>query len=140
MDYRIEECTKEDFELIDDGIIEYNRTKVPFTQEPAFIPINRVVKNNDGEVLAGITSLLYCWSCLYIDVLWVKESYRKCGLGSVLLKEVEGIAKDKGCHLIHLDTFDFQAKDFYLKHGFEVFGVLDDCPPEHKRYYLKKSL
>lgn len=140
MDYRIEECTKDDFPLIDDGIIEYNRTKVPFTQEPAFIPINRVVKNTEGEVLAGINSLLYCWNCLYIDVLWVKEGYRKCGFGSVLLKEIESIAKDKGCHLIHLDTFDFQAKDFYLKHGFEVFGVLDDCPREHKRYYLKKRL
>ena len=42
--------------------------------------------------------------------------------------------------LIHLDTFDFQAKDFYLKHGYEVFGVLDDCPKGHKRYYMKKVL
>ncbi|WP_202127900.1 hypothetical protein [Clostridium sp. C2-6-12] len=41
-------------------------------------------------------------------------------------------------NLLHLDTFDFQAKDFYLKHGYEVFGVLDDCPMEHKRYYMKR--
>ena len=42
--------------------------------------------------------------------------------------------------LIHLDTCDFQSKDFYLKQGYEIFGVLDNCPKGHKRYYLKKML
>lgn len=48
--------------------------------------------------------------------------------------------KEKGGKLVHLDTFDFQAKDFYLKNGYEVFGVLEDCPKGHKRYYLKKNI
>ncbi|GKU25216.1 GNAT family N-acetyltransferase [Clostridium folliculivorans] len=139
-DYVIEESTREQCGLVDDGIVEYNNSKVVFTQEPSFIPINRVIKASNGEVMAGINSVLYCWNCLYVDVLWVKAEYRKEGYGSVLLKEVENIAKEKGCKLSHLDTFDFQAKDFYLKHGYEVFGVLDDCPVEHKRYYLKKNL
>lgn len=45
-----------------------------------------------------------------------------------------------GCYLVHLDTFDFQAKDFYLKHGYEIFGVLADCPKEHNRYFMKKNI
>jgi GNAT superfamily N-acetyltransferase len=138
--YIIEESTREEYGLVDNGIVEYNLSKVPFTQEPSFIPINRVIKGSSGELLAGINSLLYCWNCLYIDILWVKEEYRKEGYGSVLLNEVEKIAKAKGCNLIHLDTFDFQAKDFYLKYGYEVFGVLDDCPMDHKRYYMKKNI
>jgi GNAT superfamily N-acetyltransferase len=136
--YVIEESTREEYGLVDNGIVEYNLSKVPFTQEPSFISINRVIKGLNGEVLAGINIQLYCWNCLYVDVLWVKEEYRKEGYGSILLNEVEKIAKDKGCNLIHLDTFDFQAKDFYLKHGYEIFGVLDDCPMEHKRYYMKR--
>jgi ADP-ribose pyrophosphatase YjhB (NUDIX family) len=39
-----------------------------------------------------------------------------------------------------LDTFDFQAKDFYLKHGYDIFGVLGNCPPGHERYYMRKNL
>ncbi|WP_423236642.1 hypothetical protein [Clostridium chromiireducens] len=39
------------------------------------------------------------------------------------------------CHLAHL-----QAKDFYLKNGYEVFGELDNVPLGHKRYYMKKIL
>ncbi|EPS52323.1 acetyltransferase [Clostridium botulinum A1 str. CFSAN002368] len=83
---------------------------------------------------------MYCWNCIYIDVLWIKEEYRKDGLGTKLLKEVEKIAKEKDCHLIHLDTFDFQAKDFYIKHGYEIFGILDQCPENHKRYFMKKYI
>jgi GNAT superfamily N-acetyltransferase len=136
----IEESKREDLEIVDNGIVEYNYSKVPFTQEPSFLPINRIIKGSDGDTIAGINSILYCWNCLYIDVLWVKEDFRKHGYGSTLLNEVEKVAKEKGCKLIHLDTFDFQSKDFYLKHGYEIFGVLDDCPSEHKRYYMKKNI
>ena len=131
--YIIEQSTRDEYDFIDNGIVEYNQSKVPFTQEPSFIPINRVIKDAKGEVLAGINSQLYCWNCLYIDVLWVKEAHRKEGYGSVLLREVEQIAKEKGCNLVHLDTFDFQAKEFYLKQGYEIFGILEDCPIHHKR-------
>ncbi len=57
---------------------------------------------------------MYCWNCIYIDVLWIKEEYRKDGLGTKLLKEVEKIAKEKDCHLIHLDTLIFKQRIFTL--------------------------
>jgi GNAT superfamily N-acetyltransferase len=139
-DYVIEESTREDLRVIEDGLVKYNASRVPFIQKPAFIPVNRVIKGIDGEIIAGINSIIYCWDCMYIDILWVNEEFRKEGCGSVLLNEAEKIAKEKGCKLVHLDTFDFQAKDFYLKHGYTVFGVLDDCPAEHKRYYMKKNI
>jgi len=140
MNLNIYESTREEVGKVDNGIVEYNSSRVPFTQEPHFVSINRVIRGEDDEVLAGINSVLYCWNCLYVDVLWVKEEFRDEGYGSSLLIEVENIAKEKGCKLIHLDTFDFQAKDFYIKHGFEIFGVLENCPIEHKRYYMKKNI
>lgn len=138
--YIIKESNKEEAELIVNGIVEYNLSKVSLTQESPFIWINRVIKDKNENIIAGINSKMYCWNCLYIDVLWVKDRHRKYGFGSKLLNEVEKIAKEKGCHIIHLDTFDFQAKEFYIKHGYEIFGILDDCPLEHKRYYMKKSM
>lgn len=120
--------------------MEYNLSKVPLTQEVDYIWINKVIENEDKEIVAGITGKMYCWNCLYVDQLWVKEGYRQFGFGSKLIEEVEKVAKENGCYLIHLDTFDFQGKDFYLKHGFEVFGVLEDCPKGHCRYYMKKKI
>lgn len=46
-------------------------------------------------------------------LLWVDESVRHDGYGSQLLHEIEGIAKEKGCRLILLDSFSFQAPEFY---------------------------
>jgi GNAT superfamily N-acetyltransferase len=138
--YTIEKSTREEAGFVDDGIVQYNLSKVPFTQDPPFIQINRVIKDPDGKILAGINSVLYCWKCLYIDILWVSEDFRKEGLGTALLKEVEKSAKEHGCNLVHLDTFDFQAKDFYVKNGFQVFAQLDNCPPGHIRYFMKKDL
>ncbi|WP_225446605.1 GNAT family N-acetyltransferase [Paenibacillus rhizovicinus] len=94
----------------------------------------------NGTIIAGINCIDYAWKCLFIDALWVKEEYRRSGLGSKLLADIERTARKHGICLIHLETFDFQALDFYLKHGYEVFGVLDNCPKDHKRYCLKKTI
>lgn len=138
--YIIRQSSSEEVKFIVDKLVEYNLSVVPLKQESSFLWINRVVENENGEIVGGILGKMYCWNCLYIDVLWVKEEHRKDGLGSKLLREVEMLAKEKGCYLIHLDTFDFQAKDFYIKHGYETFGVLDDCPEGHKRYFMKKTI
>ncbi len=138
--YIIRESKEEESELIVEKIVEYNLSKVPIIQESSFIWINRVIVDTYGDIIAGINSKMYCWNCLYIDVLWVKEEYRKEGFGSKILNEIEKVAKDKGCYLIHLDTFDFQAKDFYIKHGYDIFGILDECPQRHKRYFMKKFI
>lgn len=77
---------------------------------------------------------------LYVNILFVKENHRRKNLGSILLQKVEAEAKSIGASLVHLDTFDFQAKGFYIKHGYEIFEILDDCPTGHQRFYLKKKL
>lgn len=138
--YVIKESNNDEAELVIDKLVNYNLSKVPNTQEELFMWINRVIKNNNNEIIAGINSKMYCWNCLYIDSLYVDDKYRNNGLGRKLLEEIEIIAKEKGCKLIHLDTFDFQAKDFYLKQGYEIFGILDECPENDKRYYMKKNI
>jgi hypothetical protein len=53
---------------------------------------------------------------------------------------IEEEAKKKGCKLVHLDTYSFQAPEFYKKQGYDIFGILDGYPEGIKRYYLKKDL
>lgn len=139
-DYIIEESNESEANLVIENLVNYNLSKVPQIQEQAFMWINRVIKDNDGKIIAGINSKMYCWNCLYIDSLWVNDNFRNEKIGSKLLNEIEKIAIERGCKLIHLDTFDFQAKDFYIKQGYEIFGVLNDCPDNHKRYYMKKDI
>ena len=140
MEYKIENCTDGDAEYIIDRLVEYNLSQVPAKQEVLFDMLDKKITDDNGKIIAGCVARMYCWNVVYIDTLWVDEIYRNIGFGSRLLAEVEKIAKNKGCYLIHLDTFDFQAKEFYEKQGYEVFGVLEDCPRGHCRYYLKKVL
>jgi len=138
--FKIIKSQPADIEFIDNQIVEYNNSKAPFLQQDPFIGLNFCIKDETGLVVAGVSSIMYGWKILYIDLLFVAADHRSKGFGSELLNYVEKKAKELGSTLVHFDTFDFQAKDFYLKHGYEIFGILEDCPPGHKRYYMKKSL
>lgn len=138
--YTVSGCNGSDKAFLVDKLVDYNLSQVPATQEENFIDLSRKVLSEDGKILAGIIVRMYCWRCIYIDTFWIDESMRGEGLGTLLLEEVERVAKKNGSHLIHLDTFDFQAKDFYLAHGYSVFGELEDCPKGHTRYFMNKVL
>lgn len=138
--YTVSGCNGSDKAFLVDKLVDYNLSQVPATQEENFIDLSRKVLSEDGKILAGIIVRMYCWKCIYIDTFWIDESMRGEGLGTLLLEEVERVAKENGSHLIHLDTFDFQAKDFYLNHGYSVFGELEDCPKGHTRYFMSKVL
>ena len=58
----------------------------------------------------------------------------------LFIKKFKKIIFKKNLNLIHLNTFYFHAQKFYKKQGYEVFGVLDDCPKGHKRYFMKKKI
>ena len=52
----------------------------------------------------------------------------------------EDYARKRGCHSAHLDTHSWQARPFYEKRGYELFATLDDFPPGHKKFFLRKKL
>ena len=98
------------------------------------------VVDKDGNIIAGCTGYIYPWAMMYIDDMWVDEKYRRQELGSNALQAVEKVAGEKGCYLITLGTFDFQARPYYLKHGYTVFSTKKDCPKGHEDYELYKRL
>lgn len=140
MDFEITDCAEGDVDSIYDGLTESVFRSVPELRRNRHFKIHRKITDGNNTVIAGCIADGYWWNAVYIDALWVSEEYRGRGLGSRLMKEIEEVAAENNCPLIHLDTFDFQAKDFYIKHGYEVFGVLEDSPERHCRYYLKKKI
>lgn len=58
--------------------------------------------------------------CCELRQLWVADSYRLSGLGTRLVREFERRARERGCRLLYLETFSFQAKPFYEKLGYQV--------------------
>jgi hypothetical protein len=44
----------------------------------------------------------------------------------------------RGCIGSFLDTFSFQARPFYEKQGYTVFGRIENFPKGHTRFLLSK--
>lgn len=138
-EFTVENCDRKSTKKIIDGIIEYNLSKVSATNH-IYTPLEFTVKNEKGTEIGGILAELGYWNDLEIKVLWVEESYRKRGIGTLLLQYAEKTAKEKGAEISMLDAFDFQAENFYLKNGYEPIGEIKDFPKGHRRIYLSKKL
>ena len=102
--------------------------------------ICKKIVDKDGNIIAGCTGYIYPWGMMYIDDMWVDEQYRRQELGSNALQAVEKVAEEKGVYVITLGTWDFQAKPYYIKHGYTVFSTKKDCPKGHEDYELYKRL
>jgi GNAT superfamily N-acetyltransferase len=125
-----------DRDAIFKSLVAYNEARVPSNYAPFAI---RLRNTATGEVVGGLWAQIY-YDWLFVELLFVPEEERGKGVGSKLICEVEARAGEKGCVGVWLDTFTFQAPDFYLKLGYEIFGVLDDYPKGAKRFFLRKLL
>jgi GNAT superfamily N-acetyltransferase len=121
---------------ISDGLDAYNNSIVPGGD---WKPLWIVGRDGDGSVQAGIRGVTeFDW--LFVIWLWVAEPYRRKGVGSRLLSGAEAIARERRCSSCYLDTFSFQAPEFYKRQGYQEFGRLEDFPPGHARIWLRKAL
>jgi GNAT superfamily N-acetyltransferase len=126
---------KKDLEVIKNGLKKYNKQ---FSEEDKHEGLSIFIKDENNEIKGGLIGGTY-WNWLYIDALWLSEELRHKGYGKQLLKKAEEEAIKRGSTHAHLDTHDFQAVEFYKKNGYTICGQLDDLPPGHTRYLLKKS-
>lgn len=126
----------EDVRVIEDGL----GASVPDGVPPRdYQPLVVLLKASDGKIIGGLEGSTY-WDWLNIRLLWVSNDMRGYGCGRKLVEAAEKCAVNRGCHGAVVDTFSFQAREFYEALGYEMFGSLDDFPTGHKRIYLKKSL
>lgn len=136
---KISRCNKEDIKVIVDGLNAYNLDKVA-AEASVWTSLEFNIKDDENKVVAGVLAGINYWNGLEIKMLWVEKCFRKQGLGSKLLRHLEVTAKQKGAVMAMVDTFDFQAEDFYHKHNYQVIGVLEGFPKKHKRIYFSKAL
>ena len=95
---------------------------------------------DDKDRFVGGIYLVLARGWMYLDGLAVVEVARHQGIGSRLLNAAENQARQRDCHHAWLETYSFQARPFYEHHGYRVFGVLNDHPIGHQRYFMQKSL
>ena len=138
-DYKIVNVENPDgsvWEFIGGGIHDYNTQQAG---DGGGKLLCLVLYAPDQEIVGGLIGETH-WNWFYINLLFVKEGLRGHGYGHRLLELAEGEARQRGAKHAYLDTFSFQAPDFYKQHGYRIFGELQDFPPGHQRFYLTKQL
>ncbi len=55
------------------------------------------------------------------------------------MQEAEDEARRRGCREAVVTTINFQAPEFYRRHGYQIFGQVD-CAPGIARIFLSKEL
>jgi GNAT superfamily N-acetyltransferase len=72
-------------------------------------------------------------------MLWLDESLRKQGKGTLMLRAAEEEARRRGCTQVTLGSHGFQAPDFYLGHGYTLVATVGDYPQgSSDNWFLKK--
>lgn len=60
------------------------------------------------------------------------------GAGSVVMRAVEQMAREKDCHRLSLHTYSWQARPFYEKLGFHCFATQHNFPRGHTKFFMEK--
>ena len=93
----------------------------------------------DGTRIGTINGAhLYDW--VYIEFLAVSESARGLGVGSSLMDAAEALARDQGGLGLIVDTFRYQAPEFYKARGYVERMVVPARDPACDRIYLEKRV
>ncbi|WP_342554983.1 GNAT family N-acetyltransferase [Paenibacillus sp. FSL R7-0652] len=131
--------TAEESAYVRQQLSAYNAAHVGEALKDRFEELHFHIRNESGQIVAGVLSTL-CWNWVELDILWVDAQERHKGYGTQLLQEVERLAREKNCDFIMLNTFSYQAPEFYRRHGYELMTVIDNAPTGHQHYYFKKDL
>ena len=125
----------QDEEYVIDSLWAHNNKTEAVDIHPLFL----TVTHDNGKIVAGLVARTW-WGGIQGHYLRESDEYRKSGYGRQLMEKAEEEAIKRGCHMAYVDTFDFQARGFYEKLGYRVYGDLGGYAKKYTRHYLAKEI
>ena len=117
-------------------LADFNSRNAPPT---LILPLAILLTSADDETIGGLWGASgYDW--LFIELVFVPDNLRGQDLGSEMMRRAEEVAIQRGCTGIWLTTFSFQARGFYEKLGYRMFGEIIGHPVGRALYFLEKRL
>ena len=101
--------------VVDAGLDDHNIAAAPLGDVQS---LHVIAEDARGAVVGGAIGRTWGTCCELLQ-LWVAPEVRATGVGSQLMEVFEQDARRRGCLLVYLDTFSFQAPAFYQARGYE---------------------
>ena len=127
-------ASEADVSAVVDGLRTYN---IGIIGDPREQKVQIFLRDDADAVVGGLLGHIR-WRWLYVSKLWIDATLRGEGHGARILERAEDLARTAGCIGSYLDTFEYQARPFYEKNGYALFGTLDGYPPGYCQFYLSK--
>ncbi len=131
-----DDFTLGEIDAIEDRLYEHNRRATGRIDGRG---LGFEARGEDGAVIGTVAG--YTWAGMSeIKQMWVDPAHRGRGLGRKLLEAAIGEATTRGCSVIWLASYSFQAPGLYERCGFERVAEFADFPPGHTNVILRRRL
>lgn len=126
----------QDLQRVKGGLANYTIQKSGFGKTKKLVLL---AKDTQNAVVGGLSGFTF-GGWFHIEILWVDENIRGAGLGKSLIARAEKEAAERGCRVVNVETFSFQAPEFYRKLNYEQFGEVKGIGNDHKVIFFRKTL
>ena len=124
----------DEYKDLDARLVAFNTSNTDWDADVFVV----IVRSPDGILVGGTRSVVRMGAA-EVRALWLDEDQRGLGLGKQIMRRVEAEVAERGAKRVLLDTYSFQARDFYNQLGYECFGTFN-YPNGVQRYYMSKNL
>lgn len=99
------------------------------------VPFAFALEDEKGGFLGGIKGKIIAgWG----EIGWLYSTGAQPGTGTALVRAAEDFCRAQDAHGMVVDTYGFQAPDFYRKLGYGEFGRIENYIGDHAVVYLYK--
>ena len=130
------DLTEEQAQDIEMRLNAYDEKHIACKKEGAV----RIGVEEDGKLIAGLDACITAFRILYVSTVFVEEAYRRKGIGTALIREMEKRAAAMGVNTIRLDTFDWQGREFYEALGYQTVGQYQNAEDGYAEYFFLKRI
>jgi ribosomal protein S18 acetylase RimI-like enzyme len=126
----------DEIQILNDGIMREHKIKKDMQPLDFFAYF---IRDEQGKIMGGCAGD-NMYGGLFIGQLWVNEALRGLGYGKKLMQLAEDLARKSQCRFVTVNTFEWEALNFYKKLGFYVEFARSGFDKESVFYFLRKDL
>ena len=134
MDIKVETPGNEVYEYLNAQLVRANHESSSWSNDAFTVAL----RDENGALIGGVRGITNM-GLVEVRGLWIDPPHRGGGTGTHLMALLEAHALSLGATRAALYTYEWQARSFYEKLGYIVYGTLD-FPAGAKRYYMQKDL
>lgn len=125
---------EKEYRDFNERLVAFNKTKTEWDADVFVL----AARSQNGATIGGLRAVVRMRAA-EVSALWLDDTHRGKGLGTCIMRRLETEVALRGAERILLDTYSFQARDFYERLGYECFGTFE-YPNGVQRFYMQKNL